>query len=220
MKWGSMRGLITSSVTLAALCACASIPPVPAVSVESLDDDVRTAIQSARDAALAQPKSGEASGHMGMVLQVHELYPPALLAYQRAIRLAPKEFAWRYYQALSLEKTFQLEPALAGINAALRLQPEYIPAVLKRSQLLFKLGRFREADSALGPSLAQYPNSAPILYEMARIKFAEQDFQASEDLYRRACEAFPLYGSAWLGLAEAGRRLGHSADLAAYLQKA
>jgi tetratricopeptide (TPR) repeat protein len=55
---------------------------------------------------------------------------------------------------------------------------------------------------------------------MAQVKFAEQDFQASEDLYHRACEASPTYGAAWRGLAEAGRRLGHSADSARYLQLA
>jgi len=53
--------------------------------------------------------------------------------------------------------------------------------------------------AAIEPALAQNPNAAPILFQMAQVNFAEQDFQASEDLYRRACEAFPTYDAAWPG---------------------
>jgi tetratricopeptide (TPR) repeat protein len=96
----------------------------------------------------------------------------------------------------------------------LRIHPDYAPAVLKRAELLFKLGRFKESDAALEPLLARDSHSAAILYQLARVKFAEQDFTAAEDLYRRACEAFPTYGAAWYGLAETERRLGHNADTA------
>src|SRR5580700_664727 len=105
------RGSIIVISILAGLCACVSIPPVPDISIDGLDAEVRTAIQTARADALAQPKSGQASGRLGMVLQVNELYRPAVLVYQRAIRLEPKEFAWRYYQAQSLQLSFQLETA-------------------------------------------------------------------------------------------------------------
>lgn len=155
-----------------------------------------------------------------MVLQVNELYRPAVLLYERAIRLDPKEFAWRYYRALSLEQLFQLDQAMTAIDEALRIRPDYTPAILKRAALLFKLGRFKEADAALAPALAQNPGAAPILFQMAQVKFAEQDYQASEDLYRRASDAYPTYGAAWRGLAEAGRRLGHTADSTRYLQLA
>ncbi len=215
-----IRGTAITTATLVGLLACTSVPPVPAVSVEGLDFEVQAAIEAARAAALADPGSGQASGHVGMVLQAHQLYRPAVLAYERAIRLEPKQFAWRYYRALSLEQLFKLDAALAAIDDALRIRPDYAPAILKRAGLLFKLARFKEADAALAPSLAQNPGSASILYPMARIKFAERDFQASEDLYRRACDAFPAYGAAWYGLADVGRRLGHTANSAKYAQLA
>jgi tetratricopeptide (TPR) repeat protein len=49
---------------------------------------------------------------------------------------------------------------------------------------------------------------------LARAKFAEGDFTAAEDLYRRASEAYPEYGAAWYGLATTRRRLGHDAESA------
>lgn len=191
-----------------------SVPPVPDVSVQALDADVRSAIQTAHDRAAAQPKDGQATGHFGMVLEAHTLYQPAVLAYQRAIILQPKEFAWRYYLALTLELVSKPDQALDAISGALRIGPNYTPAVLKRAELLFKLGRFQESDAALKPLLAQnpIPNTAETLYSVARVKYALGDFPAAEDLYRRACEAYPAYGAAWYGLAVTGRKLGHTAD--------
>ncbi len=153
--------------------------------------DVRAAIENARDEAVAESKSGQASGRFGMVLEAQTLYAPAALAFERAIRLDPKEFAWRYYLAIAQEYSAQPEQALAAVSDALRIRPDYTPAVLKRGALLLKLGRFQESDAVLEPLLAQNPNSAETLYTLGRVKFAQGDFTAAEDLYRRACAGVP-----------------------------
>lgn len=207
------RGI--ASVILAALIglSCAkSVPPVPAVTVDGLDVDVRAAILKARDQAVAQPKSGEASGNLGMVLEAHTLYQPAALAYQRAVRLDPKDFRWRYCLALCQEKNGQLDEALVSVSEGLRIRPDYAPAVIEKASLLLKLGRFSESAAVLEPFLAQNPRSAQALYLLGRVKFAGQDYAAADDLYRRATEAWPSFGSAWFGLGETSKRLGHAAE--------
>jgi tetratricopeptide (TPR) repeat protein len=213
MTRGIMRGI--ASVILAALfeLSCAkSVPPVPAIQVEGLDADVRNALVKARDEAVAQPKSAQASGNLGMVLEAHTLYQPAAAAYQRAVRLDPKDFAWRYYLALCLEKTGQLDEALASVSEGLRIHPDYAPAILKRAELLLKLGRFPESAATLEPFLAKNPGSPMALYFLGRVKFAQQDFAAADDLYRRATQAWPTYGSAWFGLGETSKRLGRNTE--------
>ncbi len=208
-----MAGLL--NVLLNVSCGSPA-PPIPTVQVDGLDADVRGAIEKARDEAVAQPRSGQAAGRLGMVLEAHTLYQPAVPAFQRAIRLEPKEFAWRYYLAIALENASQPDQALDTVSEALRIRPDYAPAVLKRGELLFKLGRFKESDAALEPLLAlnPNPNAAETFYNLARVKYAEGDFTAAEDLYRRASEAYPEYGAAWYGLAVTGRRLGHDAESA------
>jgi superkiller protein 3 len=62
--------------------------------------------------------------------------------------------------------------------------------------------------------LAQDPASADALYGLARVKQAQEDMSAAEDLYRRACQAYPTFGAAYYGLATAGRSLGHEAESA------
>jgi tetratricopeptide (TPR) repeat protein len=208
-----MRGI--ASVILAAMLelSCAkSVPPVPSIAVDGLDADVKNAILKARDQAVAEPKSAQASGSLGMVLEAHTLYQSAVPAYQRAVLLDPKGFAWRYYLALCLEKTGQLDEAVASVSEGLRIRPDYAPAVLKRAELLLKLGKFPESAAVLEPFLTKNPESPQALYFMARVKFAQQDFAGANDLYRRATEAFPTYGSAWFGLGETSKRLGRAAE--------
>jgi superkiller protein 3 len=202
---------------LAALvfCSCARpVPPLPTISLEGLDAEVRDAILAAQKQAAAAPSSGQASGHLGMVLQANSLDQPAMLSYQRAIRLDPKEFAWRYYLALVLQQMSQPEKALDAFAGALHIRSGYVPAVLRQGDVLFQLARFPESAAAYQSLLAQDPSSADALYGMARVKQAQGDMSAAEDLYRRACQAYPTFGAAYYGLATAGRGLGHEEESA------
>jgi len=145
-----------------------------------------------------------------MVLQAHAVYPPALIAYERAIRLEPKEFAWRYYYALVVWQLSGPEKALAPLADALKLRPDYAPALLKKGDLLFQLGRFQESATAYS-SLASDPEA---LYDMGRVKYAQHDLAAAEDFYTRACRAYPSYGAAYFGLAQTQRGLGRESEAA------
>jgi tetratricopeptide (TPR) repeat protein len=207
-----VRG-ISVLVLLAASCG-GPVPPLPTPSVEGFDPEVRDAILDAHRKAESQPSSGPASGRLGMVLQAHALYQPATLAYRRAIRLDPNEFAWRYDVALSLQQLSQLDEALDAVSAALKIRSDYAPAILQRGELLYQLGRFPASASAYESLLAKEPSSASALYNLAKVKFAQQEAAAAEDLYSRACQAFPTFGAAYYGLAVVGRSLGHEAESA------
>jgi tetratricopeptide (TPR) repeat protein len=196
-------------------CSCAGpVPPVPTPLVDGFEADVRDAILSAHRQAVAQPESGQASGRLGMVLEAHALYQPAILSYKRAIRLEPDEFAWRYYLALTQQQLSQPEDALKALSEALHKRSDYDPAILKKGELLFQLGRVKESGAAYESLLAREPSSAEALYGLAQVKYAEQDSSSAEDLYRRACQAYPSFGAAYYGLATVGRSLAHEADAA------
>jgi tetratricopeptide (TPR) repeat protein len=213
MKRGA--ALTVSILSWLLLWSCAGpVPPLPALSLEGLDADVRDAILTAQKQAVAAPSSGQASGRLGMVLQANSLNQPAMLSYQRAIRLEPKEFAWRYYLALVFQQMSQPEKALDTLAGALHIRSGYDPAVLRQGDVLFQLARFPESAAAYQSVLAQDPASAEALYGLARVKQAQGDMSAAEDLYRRACQAYPTFGAAYFGLATAGRSLGHEVESA------
>lgn len=201
--------LVVSVLVALAACSCAGpIRPVPAIQAEGFDPEVRAAISTAYQQALAEPTSGRASGRLGMVLQAHAVYQTAALCYQRAIRLEPKEFAWRYYLALVLQQLSQPEQALAALSPASRLRPDYAPAVLRKGDLFFRLGRFRESADAYKSVLSEDPGSALALYGLARLKYTQGDMSGAEDLYSRACRAYQTFGAAYYGLGMAQRSLG------------
>jgi protein O-GlcNAc transferase len=205
----------TAILAFAALFAgsCAGpVPPIPTPSVEGFEAEVRDAILEAHRQAVAAPSSGQASGRLGKVL--HALYQPATLSYRRAIRLEPGEFAWHYDLALALQQMSRLEEALDAVSAALHIRSDYAPAILKRGELLFQLGRFRESGRAYETLLSQDPESAAALFGLARVKAAQQDMPAAESFYRRACQAYPTFGAAYYGLAVAGSSLGQEAESA------
>jgi tetratricopeptide (TPR) repeat protein len=210
------RAALTVSI-LAALIAgsCAGpVPPVPTPAVEGFDPEVRDAISTAYGQAVTQPSSGQASGRLGMVLQAHAVYQPALLAYDRAIRLEPKEFAWRYYRALVVRQLSGPEKALAAFSEALRIRAGYAPALLQKGDLLFQLGRLKESGDIYKSLLSEDPASAEALYGLARVRYAQKDLSAADDLYGRACRAYQTFGAAYFGLATAERALGRSAESA------
>jgi tetratricopeptide (TPR) repeat protein len=203
------------------LVSCAGpVPPIPTVSVEGFDSEVRDAIVTAQQQAAAQPESGPASGRLGMVLHAHALYPPAAVAYERAIRLEPKEFSWKYYLALVQQQLSQPEKALDSLAAAQRIRTEYVPAILKRGDLLFQLGRFKESGEAYESAQAQDSSSAEALYGLARVKYAEKDLSAAEELYRRACQSYPSFGAAYYGLGLVSRSQGNEAESIKYFEQA
>lgn len=202
-------------LTLAALLACACsgpIPPLPDPRVDGFDPQVKDAVLEAHREAAARPDSGKAAGQLGMVLQAHAQYPQAAQAYRRAIRLEPDEFAWRYFLALTLEKTSKPDDALKTLSDALRKRSDYAPAMLKKGDLLFQLGRLGDATTAYESLLKQDSSSAAALYGLARVKYSQQDASSAEDLYRRAVQAFPNYGAAYYGLAVAGKALGREEE--------
>lgn len=213
---------LTALIVAALYCvSCAGpVPPIPTISVEGFDPEVRNAIETAHQQAVAQPESGQASGRLGMVLHAHALYPPAALSYERAVRLEPKEFSWPYYLALVQQLLSQPEKALDSFATALRIRSEYAPAILKRGDLLFQLGRIKESGEAYESVLAQDTRSAEALYGLARVKYAAKDLAAAEDLYRRACQAYPAFGAAYYGLGLVSRSHGNEAESIKYFEQA
>ncbi len=224
MRRGVVIGVVIA-VALTSASYAATVPPIPDPPVDGFNPEVRQAVVEAHKQAVAEPASAKATGHLGMVLQAFDLYAPAALAYQRAVRLEPDEFAWRYYLAVALHQQSQLDQALDAIAAALRLRSSYAPALLEKGELLFQLGRFPESGIAYQSVLAQDPGApfatqAAALYGLAKVRSAQKDYAAAVDFYGRACQAYPAFGAAYYGLALAERSLGHEVESATHFDLA
>jgi tetratricopeptide (TPR) repeat protein len=114
--------------------------------------------------------------------------------------------------ALVLQQLSKPEQALDAISEALRIRPDYAPAILKRADLLFDLGQFQESGASYEAARALDPQSAAALYGLGRVNYAQKNTSAAEDFYRRACVAYPSYGAAYYGLAVVERSLGRAGE--------
>ena len=213
-----MAGMITVPIAvLAALSAFScgrSVPPVPTVSTQGLDADVRAAIREGprcgRGTTEERPgfgtsRDGSSGAHAlsacGSRLSARhcprtERICVALLSGAFSAAVSPTGTRPRGDNGRTAHP-----PGLHACGTQARGTPLQAGA-LQRER--------RGAYTAPRPE----PELGPDSLSTGAREIRQQDFAAAEDLYRRACQAYPTYGAAWYGLAETEKRLGHNADTA------
>src|SRR5262245_59233026 len=88
---------------LAWLCWPRPVAGLPDVALgPGADPAIREAIEAARAAVVAAPRSPQAWGRFGMVLQAHGFEGEACTCYAEAVKRDPEEPRWHYYHALAL----------------------------------------------------------------------------------------------------------------------
>ncbi len=146
-------------------------PPLP--SLDEADPEVAEAVQLARRAVLADRRSGEAWGRLGMVLRAHDFGAESNACFEQAERLSPDEPAWPYLRGLTLALTDPEAGARCLERAAELGLPE---ARLRLAEVLLEQGRLDEAERHLG--LARAEGGPPrALLGLARLALARQDWQ-------------------------------------------
>ncbi len=185
-----------------------AVPELPRPAFDEVPAEARDQVRKAYDAASAHPEDAEASGKLGMLLDIYDRKDVAAICYQRAHLLAPRAFTWLYYLGSLQASQGKKAEAAASLRAALKLQPDYLPAQLKLAEDLLTAGELNESRKIYEDVLKKHPDSAEARYGLGRILAAGGDLVAAVDSYRKACELFPSYGAAHYALAMAYRKLG------------
>ncbi|MHB8652698.1 MAG: tetratricopeptide repeat protein [Terriglobia bacterium] len=195
----------------------AELPALPKLNMADFLPAIRRQVQQADAAARANPRSADASGNMGMVLDAYQQYESAAFCYRRARELNPRAFRWAYYLGADQLHQGAYDQAAASLREALALSPDYLPARLKLAESLLAGGNLDESgkiyeailkDVAKKPRDGDKAATAEALYGMGRIESARGDISAAAESYRKACELFPDYGAAHYALALAYSKLG------------
>ncbi len=188
-----------------------SLPELPRLDLTEFTPMVREQVQAAYEAAHSHPRDADASGKLGMLLELYKRRESAAICYERAHRLDPRAFRWLYYLG-SLQFTLgKRADAAATLRAALLLSPDYLPARLKLAEDLLAGGDAEEAAGIYEAIVREHPDAAEAHYGIGRLRAAKGDIAGAIDSYLKACELFPAYGAAHYGLAQAYRRLGDNA---------
>ncbi len=194
----------------------AELPELPKLNMADFLPAIREQVQQAYAFARANPRSAEASGRLGMVLDSYQQYESAALCYERARRLDARSFRWAYYIGTLQVHRGNYDQAAVTLGEALRLAPDYLPARLKLAESLLAAGNLQESGNIYEEILKSVPQSgggdiaakAEALYGKGRVETARGETAAAAESYRKACDLFPTYGAAQYALALAYRKLG------------
>lgn len=185
-----------------------SLPELPQLDLADFPSVIREQVQEAYDAARANSRDAKASGKLGMLLDLYKRRESAAICYARAHQLHPGAFRWLYYLGSLQSAQGKRAEAAATFRAALRLNPDYLPARLKVAENLLAAGEWEEADEIYEAIVSKQSDAAEAYYGIGRIRAAKGDLIAAVESYRKACELFPAYGAAHYALALAYRKLG------------
>jgi tetratricopeptide (TPR) repeat protein len=217
MPWMRLAPLATAILLTG---GCSSQPDLPHLAIASFRPQIREQVQKALDEAKAKPNDPDASGRLGMLLHAFEQYEAAEICYRRARALAPDRFQWAYYLGLAQSIDGKTNEAAATLQAAVRLDPQYLPARIKLAEVLLGLNRLQESQEVCQSAAKQDPRFVPAYYWLGRVAAAQGDLKSAVENYRQACRLAPSYGSAHYALAQVYQKLGREADaresLAAY----
>jgi tetratricopeptide (TPR) repeat protein len=196
----------------------ASQPPLPRFAPDSYPPAAREAIGRAHREATARPTDANATGHLGRVLHAWEQWDAARQAYARAAALAPRAFAWPYLEAVVLQRLARPEDAAAKLDAALALEPDYLPARVKLAEALLDAGAVDRAAQSF--SRISEPAAEPaVAFGLGRIAAARAEHDKAIERFQRAIALFPEFGAAYYALAMSYRATGRRDEAQAALRR-
>src|SRR5204863_4714868 len=129
-------------------------------------------------------------------LHTYEQYEGAALCYERAQLLAPTEFRWVYYLGIVQAALGKQGEAAAAFKAALKLDPNHLPAQLRLAEALLAANQFGESQQLYEAVLKRNQNLAQAHYGLGRIAANNNKLADAVVCYRQALEFFPEYGTA------------------------
>ena len=185
------------------LSACGpALPKLPDIDFSRTQPAVREAVERAYgEAELASGDATKAAA-VGQTLHGHGLLDQAVIFYQHARKLDPRNFAYAHLLGAALAERGTYADALESLNAALALKGDARSTkFILASALLASGGTVQAGETyrALGDNPAAHLGLGRTLQGQAAI-----------DEYLKALAQEPRYGAAWKALADAYRTLGQT----------
>ncbi|GAB4234621.1 MAG: hypothetical protein Kow00109_07650 [Acidobacteriota bacterium] len=169
--------------------------------LESLEPGVRRRIEVQLADLRTGPRQSVLLAEVGMLLHANGHPEAAVPWYRAAAEAAPREFAWRYYEALAAEAAGDAAAAEAAYQRARELRPDYPPLLLRLADLLARRGAWEAALELYETVSARFPEFAPAHYGRGKALEALGHTEEARKAFATACRLYPSYGAAHYALA-------------------
>lgn len=206
-----------SLIFLLPACTRRELPSVPALDTSGFLPAVRISLEEARKELDAAPEDPEKNGLLGMRLHTHDRLQAALICYQRAHLLAPREHRWNHYLGLVHSATANYAAAAEAFRRGIDLKPDYLASRLGLADAILAGGDAPAARQLFEQIIATNPQSPMAHYGAGRAYAAEGNAERAALAYAAACRHFPAYGAARYALALTTRQLGREEEARGHL---
>ena len=170
-------------------------------------------------AAEEQPDNAVVLGNLGVVLRALARLEEARDAFARAAEAAPDSPEAHFNLAGALHAIGQNDTAEEAYRRAIALDPDHVDALTNLGALLTFVDRPAEAVHHLAPLAERFPDSLPVLRNLAGALLGARRYGDAEVVCRRTLEIDPSFARAHLQLGEILGQLGRIAEgIAAYRQ--
>jgi tetratricopeptide (TPR) repeat protein len=190
---------------------------VPRLALDRVPAPVRSALQSAYDAAQRRPRDASTVGHLGMVLHAHEQYYEAEVCYRIAREYAPRSMSWIYLSGVVQAELGADATAVDSFQQSLRLEPGYVPARVRLADSLMRMGALEASRGEYEALAGQFPEFALAHYGLGRVASTLGDATGARAHFQRAVDLEQEFGPAHYSLALAYRNTGLTAPAQAHL---
>jgi tetratricopeptide (TPR) repeat protein len=160
----------------------------------------------------------DAYGKLGQILMAADHRDAAEPCLLDAQALAPADFRWPYYLAHLYRQNGDLPKAIASFEAALRIRPDDVDALVWLGSLELDQGRPTDAEPSFARALSLEPRSLSARFGLGRAALAQQNFARAVEYLESVLAQDPQASGAQYPLAMAYRGLGDSAKAEAHLR--
>jgi tetratricopeptide (TPR) repeat protein len=212
---------IAVACVLAALALCCAqsgraVPALPEIRTSGFAPRVRAEVEKAMALARSRPDDVKAAGHLAMLLDAHEQYEVASVAYRRAAHLDPAAFEWPYLLGCARAAQGRQDEAAKAFETSLLLRDSTVTR-LQLADAWLRLGRHDDAARLYSALVEADDGNATAWYGLGRTAEAKDDAARAIECYTKACARFPAYSAAHYALGMALRRQGRTGDAESHL---
>ena len=161
-------------------------PPVP-VDLADFGERVVLRVKACLDRVRENPDEARAWAELGQVLEVRGLRELAVTCYEQARLRDPAEARWSYRASVCRWRLGQTEAALADIDRAVALAPDYASSYYRRGTLHLERGDLDAAFADFREAARLDPDAAAGPVGMARVHLQRDQATEAADLLE------PLY---------------------------
>ncbi len=210
-----MSRLVSGCILVLALVGCGGADPpartarvpIPDPEVADADPPVREKIAAARTSLRRSPDSAGAWGRLGMVLDAHGLFAPAVVCYRQAAALDPGDGRWPYLAGIVLAVDDPVE-AITLLERAAALTPDSAVLLETYGDALLRAGRPGEARRRYERALAIDPQSRKALLGLGELALRDGALDEALARLQQAAELEFCDREVHARLARVHRRLG------------